>query len=798
MPRSEILTPPNYCQSAAGPCDQSFDGLKVARGVFLYASAPNEIAKTVEGAVTLLKYHHATSVWKTWREFGVPSQIIFTQICKAIRFADVVFADVTTLNFNVLFEIGFALGLEQPIVPIRDTSWTKHKSEFEQLGILDTIGFLDFQNADQLSRQVYEKWQEFKAIPTPKTQLNLNQPVFIVKGHLTTDGEIRLISSIKKSELRFRTFDVLETPRLSLFEARKQVASSIGVVAHLLNPSREGSLVHNARCALIAGMATAAEKIVLLVSEGAWAQPIDYRDIVFSYASIDQLSRATEPFIRAVFGRVQDAHLATTPRPERFLERLNLGAVAAENEIGALKGYFVKTAQFNDARRGTARLLTGRKGSGKTAIFYAVRNAATRGNAALVLDLKPEGYQFTKLRDAVLTQLSAGLQEHTLTAFWEYILLCEIAHKILSVDHTWAQRDERRRKRYEKVVEVYSKQPSADVGDFSERLLRLVEVTIERFESRDRAKQFSGGQITEMLFHGGIRELQEALRPYLQEKDNVSLLFDNIDKGWPTRGAHTADILIVRTLLEATRKLEHQLEQASISFHVLLCLRNDIHELLLREMPDKGKDTAISLDYDDRELFKEIVRQRILFSGVLKAGTFDQLWPQIFPAQVRAQEGFRYLMDRTLMRPRDLLNFLHRATETAINRGHDRVSEEDVLTAEKRYSEDILVEMVFELRDTYPQLESLPYSFIGTAASLSVDTARELVESAGLTGQEPMRVLEVLVWYGFLGIARSGEEDPTFSYEARYNIDKIFAPVRAGAARFVIHPAFRTALGTIG
>jgi len=67
-----------------------------------------------------------------------------------MRFAELIIADVTTLNFNLLFEIGFALGLELPIIPIRDTTFTRNKREFERLGMLDTIGYLDFQNSETI------------------------------------------------------------------------------------------------------------------------------------------------------------------------------------------------------------------------------------------------------------------------------------------------------------------------------------------------------------------------------------------------------------------------------------------------------------------------------------------------------------------------------------------------------------------------------------------------------------------------------------------------------------------------
>jgi hypothetical protein len=38
-----------------------------------------------------------------------------------MRFTSIVVADVTTLNFNLMFKIGYAMGLGIPVLPIRDT-----------------------------------------------------------------------------------------------------------------------------------------------------------------------------------------------------------------------------------------------------------------------------------------------------------------------------------------------------------------------------------------------------------------------------------------------------------------------------------------------------------------------------------------------------------------------------------------------------------------------------------------------------------------------------------------------------
>jgi hypothetical protein len=795
LPDSAILVPPDYCEYAAGPCDQSYEGLQVVAGTFLYPAKPSQIAATIEAAIRVLRERAPTQTWTSWKDLHVTGQIIFNGICKRIRFSECVIADVTSLNFNLLFEIGFALGLEQPVIPIRDTTILTDRQDFQEFGLLDTVGYLDFQNADNLAEAILQRWP-IEPIPNPRVELNRERPLFVVKGHIATEGDIRLMSTLKKSALHFSTYDVIETPRLSLHEARRRVNSSLAVIAHLLSPTRQGSIVHNARCALFAGMAMATGKAVFLLQEDVVQQPIDYRDMVAFYTSPEQVPQLVEPFIREVINLLQESTLGVPKPPEGFLERLDIGDVAAENEIRGLKSYFVRTAQYNEAKRGTARLVTGRKGSGKTALFYGIRDSVPKGHSHLVLDLKPEGHQFTKLREVVLARLSPGLQEHTLTAFWNYILLCEIAQKIRDFDYTWAQRDPTRWRIFESLRRVYGEQVPADVGDFSERLLRQVDRLSGRFNAGRGDRTPTGSELTESLFRGEIRALDEALSPYLRDKDDVWVLIDNLDKGWPTRGTRSSDILILRTLMEATRKLQRQFEQREVGFHALVFLRNDIYDHLLAETSDRGKDTAISLDWDDEEVFRELVRQRVRASTGL-TGTFEDIWSQISDRFVGTQDSFRYMVRRTLMRPRDLLSFLHRAIGVAINRSHARVHASDIEKAEESYSEDMLLNTAFELRDVNPDMLDVLYTFIRAPERLSKDQVSNLLKESK-SSQEVDNLISLLVWFGFLGIQEFGQHEPQFSYEVRYNVEKLLTSVERGRASFVIHPAFHAALQTTG
>ena len=398
----------------------------------------------------------------------------------------------------------------------------------------------------------------------------------------------------------------------------------------------------------------------------------------------------------------------------------------------------------------------------------------------------------TKLREAVLSTLSPGLQEHTLTAVWNYIILCEIAEKIRDNDYAWAQRDLERWGIFEHLMDVYGRQVPADAGDFSERLLRLVDRLIARLEDRNGPSPVTGGELTQTLFQKEIRELEEALAPYLRYKEDVWLLIDNLDKGWPTRGASDADIMILRTLMDATRKLQRQLEQREVGFHALVFLRNDIYDHLLTATSDRGKDTAITLDWADEEVFKEIIKRRVETSTDLR-GSFDDVWSHICDRYIGTQNSFRYMLSRTLMRPRDLLNFLHDAIGVAINRGHDRVSAADIEKAEESYSEGILLNTAFELRDIDPDMLDVLYTFNRAAPRMSLDQVLDLLKQCKCQ-REGKEIIPLLVWFGFLGVQEFGQEEATYSYQARYNVEKLMTSVHRSRAHLVIHPAYRKSL----
>jgi hypothetical protein len=121
------------------------------------------------------------------------------------------------------------------------------------------------------------------------------------------------------------------------------------------------------------------------------------------------------------------------------------------------------------------------------------------------------------------------------------------------------------------------------------------------------------------------------------------------------------------------------------------------------------------------------------------------------------------------------------------------VTEDDILHAEHSYSEDALVDITLEMKDVRPEYANVPYSFIGTSTILSREQVMEKLKEVGIPNEEIEAVSQLLLWFGFLGIYVS-EEDERYSFQFEHNIKRMQAGLKTTA--YCIHPAFRSALGS--
>ncbi len=762
-------------------------------GFYAYASSPAEIGQTIEEAVRISNKNSNLSV-ETWKALDIVGHFISEEVLEGIDSCNLLVADISVLNFNVTYEIGYAIGKGKRILLTRNKSIREGNIKINEVGIFDTLGYQEYQNSNELCSFI-KGANNINPLNIPR-KINTKSPVYILEGLHKTDWATRIVSRIKKARYLFRSFDPNEQPRLSANDAINHVSQSHGIVVPLLSSSTVGSEIHNMRAAFIAGLSDGMEKALCILQHGEEPVPLDYRDFVNTSYHPDDINEFIADFAGQVAEAFQKDVTIKPSKSDTFLQSLDLGSTSAENEMRTLERYYLKTDQFLKSLRGEANIVVGRKGSGKSAIFLQVRDRERNKKGNIVLDLKPDGYKLIKFKELMLSFLEEGTFQHTIMAFWEYVLVLEICYKILEKDRVQHKRDHTLYEPYRKLADLYHAEGYETEGDFSERMSSLMEKISTEYRSKhgsEKNVRLSSSNLTEMLYFHDVKEVTDQVIEYMKHKDVCWLLFDNIDKGWPTSGLEHEDLLIIRALIDATKKIERHFGRSSIEVNTIVFLRNDVYELLVRETSDRGKEGSVLLDWTDPDLLRELVRLRIISNDINGSSSFDTLWQKICISHYNGEESSQYLIDRSLMRPRFLLNMISQCKSFAINLNHDKILEDDIEKGLAAYSTDLLTDIGYEIHDVDNRVDDILYAFIGSQARIKNSEIYNVLSEFGVDKGFHEKIFELLLWYGFIGLFI--DDDAKYIYNFNYSMKLVSGIIKKkGDIDYLINPAFWPAL----
>ncbi len=273
----------------------------------------------------------------------------------------------------------------------------------------------------------------------------------------------------------------------------------------------------------------------------------------------------------------------------------------------------------------------------------------------------------------------------------------------------------------------------------------------------------------------------------------VWILFDNIDKGWRAHGIDEHDLLSLRCLIEAIDKLQRFLRQHQVTAHGVVFIRNDVFDLLLDSMPDRGKVARIALDWTDPELLREVLRRRFVSNIKDKNTPFETIWRRIATTHLASGEDTsEYIIARCLMRPRGLIDLFSHCKSHAVNLGHLKIEPEDVLQGESAYSTDLINHIDLEIQDVFPDARDVLYGFIEAPSILTKSQVIGRVKGACVVELAYDHIIELLMWYGVLGIVRSNG-DYSYIYNVNYEMKKLralSASKKPDDTLFCVNPAF--------
>jgi hypothetical protein len=784
---------------AARKGEEQVAGFKLA--FFAFPNEPAELKNTIEAAVG-----HANSKGRVavhpWPQLPVFGASIPDEVKEGIEKADVLVCDITRPNCNVYYEIGYAVGVGKSVAPVVNASWAQAVADIQKDGLFDVIGFGAYENSLGLAG-ILSDLPSTVLLDLYGKPLNTQQPLFFLNALHKTDFVSGIAAAIKDSQVFYRSFDPAENPRLVITNTISNVTSSAGVIIPLLESYVNDSDRHNLRAAFLAGLSHGLRRQTLLMrylAPNASQAAVDYRDDVIVARNDSDITEKVTAFCGKVLIAQQFVQVPSARASRSALQRLTLGATAAENEFRTLQGYFVETSEFLRTVRGEVGVVAGRKGSGKTAIFFMVRDNFRKQRDAIIVDLRPESHQLSLFKTELEKILDTGAFDHTIAAFWYFVILTEL---LLALKRQLEFQARRRSNLLDHLAEInaaLAKLEISESGDFTARINRLGKyVTEEVRRLAAKGEVLSQDKLTNVVYRSGIADAKRLFIKCSENFENLVFLFDNIDKGWATDGVDDLDVRLVRLLLEALSKVKSDLGAERRDFISVVFLRNDVFELMVSETPDKGKSSVARIDWTDRVKLKQVIQRRLQASIAEKAKSFDDIWRRFFVATVDGKDSFDYFVDHCLMRPRFLISIIEGAIENAINRGHERVSEDDCVDAVRQHSNSILSDFGYEIQDVSGTSQMILLSLAGSTQYVTKEEVLERFEKADIIGpQSGERLFVFMLWYGVIGVVNKNNVE-CYIYDFDYNLARLQAEIPSPEDElYALNPALHVALKAKG
>ncbi|WP_328768630.1 P-loop ATPase, Sll1717 family [Streptomyces sp. NBC_00286] len=481
------------------------------------------------------------------------------------------------------------------------------------------------------------------------------------------------------------------------------------------------------------------------------------------------------------------------------LASLYFGKDDAESDIaagGLLKAGFLETAAYKAVLDGRKMLIIGRKGSGKSAICVTLAcDQNLPFHACLVT---PDEISADELRRFELPGIRSPLAKELV---WRYILAVQTAKYVVA--HARDAHSESQPSSVAAVRKFLLENGEADDLNFHEKFWKVIKklsssLSLEAFGVKVGVNDqpTPGGAPPEgVRASGQLDVLEENIKIALDELQcpdghpPIVLLIDQIEKVWSND--EDSDALVVG-LLQAAKHVSRAFPQVRCA----VFLRTDIYDFLQFGDRDKFRGDEMRIDWTPARLL-ELVRARATAS-LSREVTHDDLWRAVFSERVGKAKSDKYVIARTLMRPRDLIQFCNLCRDTAEKNGNRIIESSDIIEATTQYSNWKIADLVNEYLVNYPFLGDLFVLFQNTGYLFSRRTLASRFEAmqASFVGRYPQfssaltvdGILDVLYAVGFIGVRRRGAI--VYSYEDPDRIEP-------HETNLVLHPCFREALRSV-
>jgi len=311
------------------------------KGFFAYPALPS-IQETITDAIKSINGADVVDI-TGWEKVKTPGLTLIHTICDYINNSDIFLADLTFLNANVLFELGYAIAKNKRILSFLDTSIEKSKNNFERFG-LSTLGYIPYNNSQDIVNGFF-KIQPYSDLD--KTLLNEIQNfhsaqvngLLYLKSSFDTQASIKLTQKIEKSRIKPLTIDDPHEVRMQVHNWYIENAyKNFAFVGHLLSDEQSGKELHNAKVSFSAGLAYGFGRKIIMLAHEPYECPLDYKHLLRKHLTATDCEKFFNNWIIDVESQYlqeqkKEIQISITQKDIEGLKNIDLGDYIAENEI---------------------------------------------------------------------------------------------------------------------------------------------------------------------------------------------------------------------------------------------------------------------------------------------------------------------------------------------------------------------------------------------------------------------------------------------------------------------------------
>lgn len=470
------------------------------------------------------------------------------------------------------------------------------------------------------------------------------------------------------------------------------------------------------------------------------------------------------------------------------ISEINWGDDSAERDPSLLD-YFVASDAFQRLRLKSKSIVVGRKGSGKSALRKKLEQTFQLQDDTYVVNLSPNFNSIRNIlndRDIAENFCQEIFFQHTWLRQILLDCLCKVGHNA--------------RGKYAANSLDFARGVSVQLNRTSKDLVENVADILGRLKGKAGSLGEFGLTLERELRNvAEVDSLEHHLRNIANSGAKFVILVDDLDLGWNNS-------TVANNLLLGLLAAINHLSDLSENLYVCVFLREDVYSILITQTQHSDKYRNIERIRWGKDDLLRILNERINFNRQRSnLARSDSAFNTVFPTTVGTSNTDNWLLERTLGRPRELIQLARYYTEGVEG---DHPSDEALKSSEQGYSSWKLDDLCTEYSNQYPGLISI-FSYwktkffrhkyhlkraeieemllcIATDVALNEEWFNSVVGTTDIDA-----FLKVLYEIGFIGDYVQGGEGGSktfYSYLDRH--EPRFEEVQ-------IHPCFRRAVNTV-